>query len=504
MESEKQIKPRNTLAQRSVYALKWNYAGSLGRAGMQFLIGIVLARLLGPEPFGLVALASLVLGLGALFADVGLASVLIQRKEITDSDIRFIFTVQTLLGLILTLVLEAGVTVITDFFKRADAVPVLQWMFLLFFIQGMGQTSAALLRRRLDFRRLQLAQIVSYTVGYVGLGLPLAFNGFGVWSLVIAQLSQATMCTMLTYAMTKHPMSPLLTSASRSLLHVGLKLTATNLSNWALACMDSVLIGRVFGTTQLGLYNRAMSLVAMPTYHILSSVQSVLFSTSARMQEDTDRLRQTYLAVLGVIGFICLPIFFVVAAIPDTVIGGVYGAAWMAAVPILTPVALAMPMSALMGLGGPLMTGMGKAGTEMGVQFISLLMFIPFLWWASRFTLEAVAWSVFASYIVRFLLMTHATLVVLKARWCDVLRVLCGPLVLALLCATVTFIVDWALPAHAISAGMRLMVASMVAAAVALSGFLLGQRWLISTSVAPVLKQALSTMPIYVRRLIVV
>lgn len=506
VDTEKKTSPTSapSLGQQSVRALKWNYLGAFSRVGLQFVIGIVLARLLGPESFGVVALASLVLGLGALFADFGLASVLVQRQEITTRDIRYVFSLQSLIGIALTIALEIAAGPIADFFKRPDALPVLQALFLTFAIQGLGQTSAALLRRKLDFRRLQVAQISSYLIGYVVLGLPLAFFGFGVWSLVVAQLTQTIFGTLLTYNMARHTLMPCIKNDSAGFLRFGVKVTATNLCNWGLSCLDSVVLGRTFGATQLGLYNRAFSLVAMPTYNIVSSLQGVLFSATARMQDDVTRLRQTYLAALGVIGFICLPMFGVVAAIPETMISGVYGAKWLSAVILLTPLALAMPFSALMGLGGPVMTGMGKAEYEMGIQFFSLTLFVPLLWWASGFTLETVAWAVFISYVIRFIAVTHITLGLLKGSWLAVISVLTGPTALAAICAGLTFAVDAQLSATTLPAGLRLLFVGTFAALVSVSVFLLGQRWLVSKPVAQLLRQLTASLPTAVKRLIVV
>jgi len=496
------LKP--TLKQRSFNALKWNYLGAFSRVGLQFFIGIVLARLLGPEAFGLVALASLVLGLGALFADFGLTSVLVQRKGISTLDIRYVFTLQALVGLGLTLVLEMSAGLIAGFFKRPDALPVLQALFLTFAIQGLGQTSVALLRRSLDFRRLQIAQISSYLLGYAVLGLPLAIYGLGVWSLVVAQLSQSIFSTLITYGMARHPVMPRLSNDSPELMRFGLKVTTTNLSNWGLACLDSVVLGRVFGAAQLGLYNRAFSLVGMPTTNILSSLQSVLFSATARMQDDQAKLQQTYLAIIGLMGFICLPMFWVVAIIPETMIAGVYGSNWLAAAPLLTPMALAMPFSALMGLGGPLMTGMGKAGYEMYTQIFSLVLFVPLLWWASDYTIHTVAWAVFAIYVVRFISITHVTLGLLQSNWWAVAKVLFGPVVLAAICCALVFALDNQMRSVELGGALRLFSAAGFAAFSATIVFLLGQRWLVAKPVAHLLAQFSASLPPFVKRLIIV
>lgn len=503
MEKKDQTAP--SLSQRSFSALKWNYLGAFARMGLQFAIGIVLARLLGPEPFGLVAVASLALGLGALFADFGLASALIQQKEILPRDIRYVFTLQWVFALTLTVVLEFSAPLIANFFHRPDAVPILQAMFLSFFIAGLGQTAAALLRRELDFRRTQIAQIASYLLGYLALGVPLALYGFGVWSLVVAHLAQSGLFTVFAYAMTRHPILPCLSSSGgRSLLHFGVKVTATNLSNWGLACFDSVMAGRAFGVTELGLYNRTFSLVAMPTYNLVSSLQGVLFSASARAQDNKPRLLQTYLAGLGVMGFICLPMFSVVAVIPKTMITGVYGTQWLPAIALLTPLALAMPFSALLGLGGPVMTATGNPGRELSNQFYSLIVFVLALWWASHYSIEVVAWSVFAAYVLRFILITNATLSVLSGSWKSVVEVLTGPAALATVCAAATFALDTGLRAVTLPDPLRLALVGCAGAVLAILGFLFGQRWFISKPVAQFIRQLTPSLPLRLQRLVLV
>lgn len=493
-----------TLKQQSFKALKWNYVGAFSRAGLQFVIGIVLARLLGPEAFGLVAIASLVLGLGALFSDFGLASVLVQRKEISKTDIRYVFTLQSLIGLGLTILLEIFASPIANFFNRPDALSVLQVLFLTFAIQGLGQTSVALLKRQLDFKRLQLAQMASYLIGYVALGLPMALSGMGVWSLVGAQLLQTTLSTAFTYSIARHSVVPCLRNSNTGFFQFGLKVTATNLSNWALACLDSVVIGRIFGATQLGLYNRALSLVAMPTYNIVTSLQGVLFSATSRMQDDDTRLHQTYLSAVGAIGFICIPMFSVVAFIPQTMINGIYGSNWLDAVALLTPLALAMPFSALMGLGGPVMTGMGKASHEMLTQFCCLLFFAPLLYWASGFSVQAVAWSVFTGYVLRFISITHMTLRLIKGTWSELAMVLRGPIVLAVFCTSLTWALDKQLQLFNFSNFLRLLLVGGFAAVAMVLGLLVGQRWLLSKPIAQLVRGAKTKLPLPLQKLIIV
>ena len=132
------------ISQRSYNALVWNYIGSAVRTSSQFLVGIALARLLGPEAFGIVAVGWLMVGIGNLVADFGLSAALIQCKTIVERDIQFAFTAQVLLGLILTLIGFSSANSMALFFHHAEAGPILQAMAFLFLLQSFGQTAGAL------------------------------------------------------------------------------------------------------------------------------------------------------------------------------------------------------------------------------------------------------------------------------------------------------------------------------------------------------------------------
>jgi len=485
----------SSLSQRSFAALKWNYIGTIARSGSQFAIGIILARLLGPEPFGLVALALLVVGLGALIANFGLAPALVQSKSVSREDIRFVFTLQVVVGAVFTVGIYLLASPIAVYFYRPDAIPVLQAMSFMFVLQAFGQTAAALLQRNLDFKRPQLAQFSSYVVGYVFLGMPLAFLGWGVWSLVIAQLAQAGLNSVVVYVMVRHPVVPSFRSSGKGLLDFGMKFTVGSLGSWGIANLDSALIGRNFGVISLGLYGRAFNLVANPMGVLVTSLQGVLFSVSARIQEDKPALLRTYLGVLGAMGFVCFPLFAAIAVVPGTVINGVYGEKWMAAAPLLVPLSLAMPIHALLALGGTVISGMGRAGQEMWIQFVALAFFALLLWWTSRYSVEAIAWSAFAIYLLRFGLIAAVTLRLVHGTWIDVAQTLAGPILLGIFGASITFAADAAMRHLALSPLPQLVMVALIGGSITALAFVLLRRTLSSQPVAWLFGKAAARLP---------
>lgn len=471
--------PRPTgLAQRSIGALKWNYLGTGVKVTSQLIIGIVLARLLGPEPFGLIAVAWLMLGLGNLIADSGLSVALIQKQTISARDICYVFTLQILAGLGLTLLALMASPWIAAFFGRADAVPVLRWMSLLFVLQAFGQTATALLRRDLDHKRVQLLQVFSYLAAYLLLGLPLAFSGWGVWALVIAQLTQTVLYSAAAYLSVRHSLTPTFRAEQSGLFRFGSKVLGSNLTSWGISYFDSAIIGRMLGMVDLGFYNRSMNLLASPMNAAVSTLQGVLLPFYSRLQGRTGDARDTYLATICFLSAILAPAFAAIAAIPETTMLAVYGQQWQAAAVLITPLALAMPINAMLALGGPMMQGMGRAGMEAVSQGVGLIVLIIAVIAAARISLAAVAWAVLGVYLLRAWLVTRLAAGLVFAPASAFLRALVGPLLLAVLAFSLAWSADHWLAASLSHPGVRFIVVMGAAAITVMFAIGLWGRWI--------------------------
>lgn len=451
------------LIRPALAALKWNYLGVAARTASSFIIGIVLARILGPKPFGEVAVAWLVIGLGNLMADCGFGAALVQRRDLSTDDIRFVFTAQLGLGILLTSILAGAAPLVASIFRQPEVTPIVRALALVFALQGFGLTSQNLLKRDLAFRKLQIAQVVSYLVGYLALGIPLAFLGFGVWSLVAAQLAQSCLNSALLFWAAGHSLRPRLLHPRRELTSFGGKVIAVNLVNFAIGNVDTAFVSRAFGAVSLGLYNRSMVLMMAPTNAVVATLQAVLFPVYSRAQERPDALRRGFLTSIAAVAVCIFPVFFTVAVIPRTVIEGLYGDRWIAAVPLLVPIALSRPFFASMALAGPLLWGVGKVEQELRVQIAVVLTMIPALLLASRFSLGAVAWAVFAVLTLQSILMTRPALQAAGVGWRDAGRVIRGAALLSAALALIIWPLDHIAFAH-LASPLRLLADACTAA----------------------------------------
>lgn len=496
MPGPKKDEERGDLTRRSLGAFKWNALGSLARVGAQFLIGVLLARLLGPEPFGLVAIAWLLLGLGNLVADFGLAAALIQRPTVSDRDIRYAFTLQMLSGLLLAALVAGTAPLISAFFNRPDAEPVLQAMSLVFVLQAGGQTASALLRREMNFRAVQVASVGSYVIGFLLVGVPMAFGGYGVWALVGAVLTQSALYTLALLVQKRHAKRPSLAAENPGMLSFGGGVLAGNLTSWSISNLDAALVGRLIGVTELGLYNRTMNLVATPMNAFTTALQGVLFSAYSRAQQDIAAVRGAYLGSLGVVAVLLVPVFAALAAVPQTAILGVYGEAWLPAAAILTPLALAMPVNALLAMGGPLLLGLGKAGREAGAQAVGAVVLIIAVWLAAGISLAAVAWAVFAVYLLRLLLVTRLALGMCQGKWGAAGKSVVGPVCLGILSAFSANACESLLAHEVPVATLRLLIDLVVAGGVCLLVLLLAGRYLLAAETVAAMLKGSQRLPV--------
>lgn len=430
---------RERLITAAIGAARWNYIGFLCRSGTGVLVGIVLARLLGPKPFGQLGVAAIVFGLGNLIADAGFSSALVQAPELTPLQIRCAFTMQVLIGLGMTVFTFVAAPYLGVVFRDAGVVPILRAVSPLFLLQSVGQTSTGLLKRRMDFRTIQIAQVSSYLIGYAAVGVLAASLGCGVWSLVAAQLAQPLLYSLVAYWFTRHSVRPRLDRSGLRLFRFGTQVTGANIINWTISNLDNVLVARTFGPVSLGLYSRMFDLASNPAQGFVSTCQQVLFASCSRAEQRTDRMRRAYLAAFGAVALITMPVFWSMAACSRFVVVGLFGPRWTDAVPLFTAFATAMPFYALMATAGPVLAAADLVHREVRTQGASLVVSAILFLAAARISLPAVAWAVVLAYGFRFWWTSRPALQLLGVRWREVLDLVAGPAYAAIFCAACVF-----------------------------------------------------------------
>lgn len=320
---------------------------------LQIGVTAVLARLLTPADFGLVAMAGVFLRFGQYFAQMGAGQAVVQKHELSPTDFRTAFTSSLLLGVAFCGLFVALAPVAGALFPNtAGVVAVTRVMSLMFVVGGLTATTQGLLRRRFAFRAIALTEIATYVLGYALVGLTLAVLGFGAWSLVAASLTAATLAATTYTVLCRRAIGFALSGRSfKAIYSFGGRVSLIGFAEFLGSNLDTLWAGHCLGSRATGLYTRATNFANLPLYYLSTSLSRVLLPGYSRIQFDIERLRSVYLVSITVVGAIALPVAWGMAGAAHEVIVTLLGDQWTAAVPVLAILALAVPMSVLTHFG---------------------------------------------------------------------------------------------------------------------------------------------------------
>ncbi|MDD5369037.1 MAG: lipopolysaccharide biosynthesis protein [Anaerolineaceae bacterium] len=385
-----------SLTSKTLHGLKWSYVDTAVNAVLQIGYTAVMARLLSPVDFGLVAMANVVLRFGSYFAQMGVGSALVQKKDLSSEDIRAGFTSSLLLALLVFGVFYLAAPLATFIFNDSAVVPVVRVLALSFVLGGLSITSLSLLRRSLAFRSIAIIDIISFVLGYGGGGIFLALKGFGVWSLVAAALSQSAILALLAYLFTRHSVALILDwKYFKRLYGFGGRVTLISFMEFISSNLDTLSIGHFIGAAALGIYNRAFMLVNLPMYYLVTSFSRVLMPSYSRIQDDLPRLKKGYLSSIMLVGSLLVPICWGLSAASQEVVLLVLGEKWRAAIPVLQILAFATPFDLLSHLAAFLLEAAGVLNVKMLIQsfyicFLATLFFFLNKWGVVGFAMALV------------------------------------------------------------------------------------------------------------------
>lgn len=347
-------------------------AVQIGRIGFV----LVLARLLTPRDFGLVAMALVVTGFVIAFADLGLGAALVQRETIDERDRSTVFWTGIAAGALLT---AAGVALsqpLASFYREPAVRGLMATLSLSFIVSSLAATQRALLTREMNFRTLELSNIagvyVGGTVGVVGASI-----GWGAWSLVVQQLTNAAVSAAMVWVTASWRPRAMFSFASlRSLGGYGGNVLGVRLAYYVQESALPLIIGRSLGSGALGLFTIAYTIVLAPLTRLAIPVGEVLFPAFARLQSDRERMSELWLRLLRVLAALCIPAMTGLVVVAPDLVPIVLGKQWKDAVPVVQILALVGLLQALAAWNGSILMGLGKANTLFRATLSFLVLYV--------------------------------------------------------------------------------------------------------------------------------
>lgn len=313
----------------------WKFLEQCGAGGAQLIIGIILARLLLPEDYAILIIATVFITLSQIFIDSGFSSALIQKKEITDADTSSVFYISLCVSILLYGVIFLASPFIADIYDEPLLIPVLRVLSLTLLIGVISSMQKVFISRNFQFKKQFIVSIIAALISGI-VGIVLAFLGYGVWALVGQQLTSAILIALtLQILVGWKPKLLFSLTHAKSLFSFGWKLLVSSLIHQMFDSIRNLTIGAFYNKASLAFYNKGEEYPKYLSTSLDGTVQAVLFPAYAKYQDDKKALKFMLSKALSTNAFITFPAMFGLAAVAEPFVSLLLTDKWLFCVPFL-------------------------------------------------------------------------------------------------------------------------------------------------------------------------
>ncbi|MFC1884323.1 lipopolysaccharide biosynthesis protein [Thermodesulfobacteriota bacterium] len=349
----------DNLRQKVISGLRWTAGLRFASQLITWAMTIIVIRLLDPEDYGLMAMAVLFLGFLTIFSEI-LDIPIIQRKDITDDELKQVFGINLLFNLSLFLVAILGASLIAKIFNESRVTYIIQVQSLQLILLALASIPRAMLRREMKFSVLSVSDFVSSIVGGL-VTLTLAYNKFGVWSLVWGTLSLNMCKTVLLWGMSRTIILPKIKfDKIRDIIHFSRYTALINIIWYVFYRADVFVVGKVLGKEILGIYSVAMQIASLPMEKISGILNQVALPAYSSIQNKPDQIASHFLKTIRIMARLSFPVIWGISSISPELVSTVLGQKWIMATVPLQILCLIIPFRMIHNLIASAILGIGK------------------------------------------------------------------------------------------------------------------------------------------------
>jgi len=381
------------LKNKALSALRWNMLETFARQGFQFGLAVVLARILPPEDFGLMAIVIVLVSIGNCIAQGGFGQALIQKEHVSRDDESSAFFVTMALSAIASVVLFVAAPEIARFFAMPELMSLSQAMAITFIFSGAGGVPLALLTKQCRFKELTIVSgataVISSTLAVI-----LAWSGWGVWSLVGQAFASAVIGTAVLWVVSAwRPLMRLRLASVSDLFRFGSYIAGANLLETVLGRLNTLFIGKIYSPLELGFYTRAESTRAFPSLFAANVLNSSVFPLMSTLSGDREKLRSAYSHAMDAVFFLNTPLMLGLAVCAEPLVNTLFGSRWLAAAPFLQILAVAGIFWLPQLVNADLLKAAGEPSKFFRVELVKKLLLVVVVLVTSQISILAMAWG---------------------------------------------------------------------------------------------------------------
>lgn len=397
----------DNLKQKTLKGVSWSFVEQILTRGVNFVIGIILARLLSPTDYGLVGMMGIFIAISQLFVDGGLTSALIRTKNPSEKDFSTVYIINLTLSVVFYFLLFFSAPLVANFYNQPMLKPLMRAVAIILIISSVASVQGTLLTIRVDFKTKSLISILS-AIFSGATGIICAYKGLGVWALVAQSIASATAVTVFTLAFVRWiPKLVFSVESFKRLFSYSSKLLAASCISTIYDNVYPLVIGKKFSAADVGVFTRASQFPNMANDTIVGALNRVAFPILSQVQDDNERLLRVYEKYIQLACFIIFPLLMGLCGCAEPVVRLLLTEKWLACVPLMQIICFSKLLNGLTVINLNLLYVKGRSDLVLRLEFIKksiafLILFISMFFNVTVMCYGLVLYAVIAAYLNTF------------------------------------------------------------------------------------------------------
>ncbi|MDR0261936.1 MAG: lipopolysaccharide biosynthesis protein [Sphingobacterium sp.] len=398
-----------SLQEKAVNGVIWNTISRFSSYGLEFVIGIFLARILGPKDFGVIASITVIIALLEVFINSGYSQALIRERQFDQIAFSTVFWFNLLIGLLVYAIIYFSSNIISVFFNTGNIAYYIQALSLTLIINSISLIQRTILTRDINFKKQTFIAVISTIVAGI-CALVLAVRGYGVWSLVFKILVfRSVECVLLWTSTRWYPILKFSLNHLKTLTKFASKLLISGLIDVSLKNINYIVVSKFLSVTTLGFYTRAEMFKNLPSQNLTSIMTTVSYPALSVVQDDKEKLTKGFEKVFTLTYYISCLLMFTLLGVSSTLVLSMLGDKWEGSIPLLQLLCLVGLFNPINSLCGNLLNVVGKSNIYLNLQVVANILLIPSIFFGVLFGIEYLIIGNLVSCIFMYLLFGHYT-----------------------------------------------------------------------------------------------
>lgn len=374
----------------------WSAIERFSSQAVQFTLSIIIARLVAPAEYGLIAMTGVFIALATTFIDSGFSNALIQKKESRQIDFSTVFYFNLALSLALYLLVFCLSPYIARFYNEPILEPVTRWVALELIISGVTIVQRAKLIRELDFKTQTKASLASAAIGG-GVGIAMAYMGYGVWALVAQTMVRSSLNTILLWVYTAwRPSLEFSIISFKSLFDFGSKLLVSNILHSIYQNLYGLLIGRHYSAADVGYYRNAYGISSLPSMNLSSVITRAIYPVQCQVQDDKPKLTTSFHEYIRISCFVIFPLMATLSVVARPLVSLLLTDKWLPAAELISILSFAYLWTPVMAINNQIINVCGRSDLYLRAEVMKKIIAIAILIITMPLGLNTLCWGVVA------------------------------------------------------------------------------------------------------------